>query len=206
MFRRLPTFMPLAFAATVGLFALTTVLTAQPAKPAVPPVATTPAPVDGTGIKRSQEENLKFFKKFSDEVLRLAQKWEKSDNPDDKTRAASLRSALKLIEEKGVEKLFKELIEGLGQKNLTGGDFNTLLGKDKKLMDALALILGVLETEDEMAALQRQIAETKAALEAVTKLKKDQENLRGRRQRREARDARQRGRGQGARPRRDAGH
>src|SRR5437763_8657967 len=141
MFRRLPTFLSLTFAATVGLFALTSVLTAQPPPAPATPAATPDAPTDGTGIKRSQEENLKFFKKFSDEVLRLAQKWEKSDNKDDKERAKSLRAALKLIEEKGVEKLFKELIEGLGQKNLTGGDFNTLLGKDKKLMDALDQIL-----------------------------------------------------------------
>ncbi len=106
MFRRLPTLMSLAFASTVGLFVLTSVLTAQPAPPAaVPPVPS--APIDGTGIKRNQEENLKFFKKFSDEVLRLAQKLEKSENAEDKERAKSLRSALKLIEEKGVEKLFK---------------------------------------------------------------------------------------------------
>src|SRR5688572_33030721 len=107
MFRRLPTFLSLSFAATVGLFALTSALTAQPPVPAAKPApgATAPAtPTDGTGIKRSQEENLKFFKRFSDEVLRLAQKWEKSDNADDKARAASLRAALKLIEEKGVEK------------------------------------------------------------------------------------------------------
>src|SRR5688572_30427233 len=156
MFRRLPTLLSLSFAATVGLFALTSFLTAQPPVPAAKPAAAPATPADGTGIKRSQEENLKFFKRFSEEVLRLAQKWEKSDNADDKARATSLRSALKLIEERGVEKLFKELIEGLGQKNLTGGDFNTILGKDQKLMEALEQILLVLETEDEMAELKRK--------------------------------------------------
>ena len=128
MFRRLPTFLSLAFAATVGLFALTTVLTAQPATPTTP--AAPAASGADAGVKRNQEENLKLFKRFSDEVLRLAQKWEKSDSGEDKARAQSLRTALKLIEEKGVEKLFKELIEGLGSKNLNGSDFNTLLGKE----------------------------------------------------------------------------
>ena len=69
MFRRLPTFLSLTFATTVGLFALTSALTAQP------------APVPATGVKRTQEENLKFYKSFTEQVLRLAQKWEKSDNP-----------------------------------------------------------------------------------------------------------------------------
>lgn len=170
MLRRLPGLMPLTFAAALGLFALTAALTAQP--PA--------APDPGSGIKRSQEENLKLFKRFSEEVLRLAQRWEKSDNPEDKERAKSLRGALKLIEEKGVEKLFKELIEGLSAKNLTGGDFNSILGKDRKLMEALEQILALLETEDEMARIQREIADLKRAIAEITKLKKDQENIRAR--------------------------
>jgi len=113
-------------------------------------------------------------------VLRLAQKWEKSDNADDKARATSLRSALKLIEEKGVEKLFKDLIEGLGQKNLTGGDFNTILGKDQKLMAALEEILAVLETEDETARIRQQIEDLKKAIAAIQQLKREQENIRAR--------------------------
>lgn len=172
MFRRLPTFLSLAFAATVGLFALTSVLTAQPPTPAASPAS--------GDVKRTQEENLKLFKRFSEEVLRLAQKWEKSDNNDDKERAKALRAALKLIEERGVEKLFKELVEGLGSKNLTGGDFNTLLGKDKKLMDALEQILNVLNTEDDISRLKREIDDLKKAIAAIQELKRAQENLRAR--------------------------
>lgn len=179
MFRRLPTFLSLTFAATVGLFALTSYLTAQP--PASPvPTATPALPTDSTLVKRSQEENLKLFKRFSEEVLRLAQKWEKSDNTDDKARAQSLRQALKLIEEKGVEKLFKELVEGLSQKNLTGTDFGTLLGKDKQLVAALEQILGVLETEDELAKLQAEIKAIQDAIKAIQELKRAQENIRAR--------------------------
>ena len=172
MFRRLPTFLSLAFAATVGLFALTTVLTAQPA-PTTPPAAGGDA-----GVKRNQEENLKLFKRFSEEVLRLAQKWEKSDNSGDKARAQSLRTALKLIEEKGVDKLFKELIEGLGSKNPDGTVFNTLDIKDKKLMAALEEIFNVLNTEDEEALRKKEIEDLKRAIEAVKELKRQQENLR----------------------------
>jgi hypothetical protein len=176
MFRRLPTLLSLAFATTVGLFALTSVLLAQPTKPAASPI---PGLGEG-GVKRTQEENLKLFKRFSEEVLRLAQRWEKSDNSEDKERAKSLRAALKLIEERGVDKLFRELVEGLGSKNLTGSDFSTLLGKDKKLMDALEQILNVLNTEDEWSKIQREIADLKKAIAAIQELKRAQENLRAR--------------------------
>ena len=171
MFRRLPIFLSLSFAATVGLFALTSVLTAQPPGS---------APISGSGIKRTQEENLKFFKRFSEEVLRLAQRWEKSDSPEDRERAKSLRTALKLIQEKGVEKMFKELIEGLGKANPNGGDFNTFLNKDKKIIEALEQILAVLETEDELSSLKRRIDDLKAAIAAIQKLKREQENVRAR--------------------------
>jgi hypothetical protein len=158
--------MPLAFVAALGLFALTPNSSAQP--------------TDTGGIKRTQEENLKLFKRFSEEVLRLAQRWEKSDSADDKERAKSLRGAMKLIEEKGVEKLFKELIEGLGAKAFTPGDLNTLLGKDKKLIAALEEILAVLETEDEAAKIARDIADLKKAIAEIKKLRDEQANLRAR--------------------------
>lgn len=167
MIRRLP-FLSLSLAAMVGLFAFTSVLTAQPAA----------AP--GTGTKRSQEENLKFYKNFAEQVLRLAQKWEKSDNVEDKERAKSLRSALKIAEEKGVEKLFKELIEGLNNKNLGGSDFETLLGKDKKLIDALTEILTLLETEDDAARIRAEIKKLEQAIKAINDLKRRQENILGR--------------------------
>jgi hypothetical protein len=179
MFRRLPTFMASSFAATVGLFILTSVLTAQP--PVPPPVpGFNPVPIDPNAIKRNEEQTRKLFLQFQDQVLRLAQRWEKSDNADDKERAKSLRAVLKLIEEKGVEKMFNELIDGISKKTPTTGDFNVWLGKDKKLMEALEQILAVLETEDELTRLKLEIEELKKQIEAVQKLKRDQENLRAR--------------------------
>ncbi|MFM8272768.1 MAG: hypothetical protein ACKODX_10605, partial [Gemmata sp.] len=163
--RRLP-IMPLVFAATLGLFVLTSVLTAQQ-----------PPPAAGTNPKRSQEENLKFYKNFMDQVLRLAQRWEKSDSSEDKDRAKSLRAVLKLAEERGVEKLFKELIEGLNAKSLGGSDFETLLGKDKKLIDALTEILKILETEDDSARVREEIRKLEEAIKAIRDIKTKQENL-----------------------------
>lgn len=180
MFRRLPTFLASSFAATVGLFLLTSFLPAQPPLPPATPAVPSPVPIDGGAIKRSEEETRKLFVQFQEQVLRLAQRWEKSDSAEDKERAKSLRTVLKIIEEKGVEKTFNELIEGLGQKAPTGGDFNTLLGKDKKLMEALEQILEVLNTESELERLKKEIEDLKKAIAAVQKLKRDQENLRAR--------------------------
>lgn len=170
MLRRLP---QVVFATTLGLFVLTSALTAQP-KPAP---GTTPAPASSTDVKRNQEENLKLFNAFKEQLLRLAQRWEKSDNADDKERSKSLRAVLKLIEEKGLDKNFKDLVEGLGKNNPNGGDFNDLIDKDKKLRDALNQILELLQTEDEIDRIRRLIAETKEAIKVIGELKRTQENI-----------------------------
>jgi hypothetical protein len=170
MFRRLP-IMPLAFAATLGLFGLTSVLVAQPPKPPVPAEIK-----PGDDIQRNQAENAKLFKRFSDEALRLAQKWEKSENPEERERAKSLREALKLAAEKGVDNLFKELQQGLGGRN---GDFGALLGKDAKLVAALEEILKALK-EDESDKIAREIAELKKLIAEIERLKREQENIRAR--------------------------
>ena len=163
MVRRLVLCLPLA--AIVGLFALNSATPAQ----------TPPASPGPDKIKGSQEENLKFFKKFADEMLRLAQRWEKSDNPDDRDRAKSLRAALTLIEQKGVENLFKDLVRGLGSKNPNQTELQNLLGKDAKLIAALKEILDTLETEDEAERIRKQIKELEEAIKAITEVKRKQE-------------------------------
>ena len=171
MFRRLPTFQSLTLATAVGLFALSSVLLAQP------PGTGTDNP--GVKIKNTQEENLKLFKRFADEALRLAQKWEKSDSPDDRERAKT-SAALKLVDEKNVENLFKELVKGLGNPNPNSTEFNSIFGKDAKLILALQEILSTLDTEDEAKRIRDEIAKIKAAMEEIKRLKREQENVAGR--------------------------
>src|SRR5438874_4616701 len=119
--RRLPILAPLFVAAAVGLFALTSALTAQ--APSTPPPAAGADP-----LKSGQEENFQLYKQFSDKLLELAQRWEKSDNPEDKERAKTIRSALKIATERGVNNLFKDLVEGLASPNQTGDKVGKLLG------------------------------------------------------------------------------
>jgi len=162
-------FLPGLLVATVGLFALTSVMTAQP--PTTPP--------SSDGIKRTEEENLKLYKRFADELLKLAQKWEKSDNPDEKERAKSLRAALKLAEEKGIENLFKGLIQPLTKPN-PGSELPAMLAKDKALIAALKEVLETLNTEDEAEKNKRLRMETEAFLKEAKRILREQETLRAR--------------------------
>ncbi len=174
MFRRLPNFLSLTlmftFAATVGLFALSSILLAQPPASDVKPA----------DIKRTQEENKKLFTRLSNDILKLALRWEKSDTPEDKERAKTLRAVLRLIEEKGVDTLFKQLVEGIDKPNTSGNDVGNLIGKDEKLIAALDEIINTLNTEDEAARIAREIKDLKELIKRVEQIKRDQENLRAR--------------------------
>src|SRR5436853_476445 len=99
MSRRLPTLLPLALAAAVGLFALTAVVTAQPPQPAPPPGETT----DPNRIKEQQEENLKKYKLFAVQLRELERKWAASPDPEDQKRAQTIKAALDLAGVHGVE-------------------------------------------------------------------------------------------------------
>ena len=155
----------LRMAAVFGLF-VAAVASAQPPRPAGGP---------GDGIKRTNEENFKLYKKFADDLLSLAQKWEKSDNPDEKARAKSLRAALKLGEEKGVENLFRGVLASV-QGAKAGPQFDDLFAKDATLLRALEEILETLETEDESDRIKREILELKDFIKEATRIKREQEN------------------------------
>jgi hypothetical protein len=174
--RRLP-ILPLVLATTVALFFLTSLLTAQP--PAAQPASVTPSSSPGDGIKRTQEDNLKLYKRFAGELLKLAQRWEKSDNIDERTRAKTLRAALKIADEKGVENLFKSVLNGLAGLR-TGPEFEDALAKDAALVAALKEVLETLETEDEAERIKREIEALKDLLKEAARIKREQETLRGR--------------------------
>ncbi|MFO0799880.1 MAG: hypothetical protein U0804_20615 [Gemmataceae bacterium] len=152
--------------AAFGLFAIA-VASGQPPRPAGSP---------GDGIKRTNEENFKLYKKFADDLLSLAQKWEKSDNPDEKARAKSLRAALKIGEERGVENLFRGVLAAV-QGAKAGPQFDDLIAKDATLLRALEEILETLETEDESDRIRREILSLKEFIKETQRIKRDQENL-----------------------------
>jgi len=84
----------LALAAFAGMTALATGQGQPPAagkKPADSQVAPT---ATKEGAQTEQEKNAVLFRQFAAELLRLAQKLEKSDKPDDQARAKTIRTAL----------------------------------------------------------------------------------------------------------------
>lgn len=171
--RRLPPPLPLALALAVGLFALASALTARPpAAQPTPPAAGTP----GTGIKQTQEENHKLYKRFADELLKLAQKWEKSDSTEERERAKSLRTALKIADEKGVESLFRGVLNTVGGLK-SGPEFDAILAKDAALTKALQEILETLETEGEADKIAREIKDLKELIKEAARIKREQETL-----------------------------
>lgn len=165
MIRRFPV-LPALLAAAVGLFALV------PSSPAQPPA-------DNPAERAEREENnLKLYKRFADELLKLAQRWEKSDNADEKARAKTLRAALKIADERGVETLFRGMVSGL--RGSKAGDFPDLIAKDKVLIKALEEVLDTLDTEDEAERIKRERLELEELVKIVKQLKLEEETLRAR--------------------------
>jgi hypothetical protein len=159
---------------TLTLLAFTSLLVAQLSAQAGQPE------IKPGDIKRTQEESKKLYSRLMTDILKLALKWEKSDSSEDRERAKTLRAVLKMAEEKGLDTLFKQLVEGLDNKNANTGDIQSLLGKDEKLIAALLEILKTLETEDEAAMIRQKILELKEIIKEVERIKREQENLRAR--------------------------
>lgn len=172
------------FAPAAVLLLFGGVLLAQPPKPADPPKppavpADAPdAPKATTDLRKPQEQNAKLFKELSLGLLRLAQKLEKSDRPEDVERAKTIRSALKVAEETGVETQFQKLIGGLGKGTNRLPELEQLAGQDAELAKALQQIVEILMTDDETARIKAEIARLTEMLKEVKDIKRREEIIR----------------------------
>src|SRR5262249_35900266 len=152
-------------AALVGLFALTSALLAQPPAPTQPP-GTPPTPGNPATIRSGEKRNLEDYQNLTNELRKLAQRWNNSPDPPARASAAIIEDALKKAEEKGVKNLFDEIIGGLEGKNDPSiGELAKLIQKDKALNDALAEIIAILESDDALTKLQKEILETQKLIE-----------------------------------------
>ena len=177
-----PGSLSLAVVAALGVYAGASFALGQPpVTPVTPPATPVDTRVDPNTIRDRQQKAQDDYEKFEAKVLALAQKWEKGDDAD-RERAKGLRLALKTAQEKGVEGLFKDISGGLGTKSVdpTSEAFRTLLEKDADLTAALEKVLDDLRAEDELAKLKREIADIKALMKEVDRLKREQENIRAR--------------------------
>lgn len=175
MIRRLPT---LLLAATVGLFAVTRVAPAQPPKADPAPASSPDQPKSAGELRKPEEQNAKLFRELAQGLLRLAQKLERSDKPEDQERAKTIRAALKVAEEAGVENQFQKLIAAMGKGSPGTTDLNAMVGQDAELTKALEQIVGILMTDDETARIRAEIARLTELLKEVKDIKRRQEILR----------------------------
>lgn len=142
---------------------------AAPKKPGDPPTAPSASPEES---RLQQEANAALYRKFEAELLRLAQKLEKSDKPGDQDRAKTIRKALDVSETAGVGNQFKAMIEKMRANPNKTQDYADLLGGDQQLVTTLQEILTILMTDDESARIKAEIARLEAFLKEIKDLKR----------------------------------
>ena len=168
--RRSPV-LPLARVAVFGLLLVASALCAQP--PAGQPVQ----PVNPNKLRSDEKRNLDDYQTLVNELRKLSQRWKNSPNPEDKARAQVIEDALKRAEERGVKNLFEEIIGGLdGKADPSSGDLARLIQKDKELNKALQEVIDILEADDALSKLRKEIESTEALVKDIKRLKADQEN------------------------------
>ena len=126
MFSRLPRLLPALAVAAAGLLLLAT---GSPAQQPTPAPAGQPSAAD---LKAKQEENAKLFKDFTDSLVRLANRLEKSDRLEDKEKAKTITRAIELASKETVSGQFSKLVQGLA-KGKTDFDLSNLQGDEAQL-------------------------------------------------------------------------
>jgi len=171
MFVRLPAGRPVALAALVGLFALSTAIVAQPPAP-----ADVKSPAD---LRGQQEQNAILFAKFQRELLQLAQKLERSDRPEDKDRAKTIYSALDLAKKENLDTQFQKMIAAMGKGGSNSQEIGAIIGQDAQLTKVLQEIMQILMTDDESARIKAEIAKLEQHIKEAKEIKRNQETIRG---------------------------
>jgi hypothetical protein len=119
------------------------------ASPAQPPAADPPKST--SDLRRPQEQNAKVYRELTRGLLALAQKLERSDRPEDRERAKTIRSALDVAEKANIDNQFQALVAGLGRGTGQATEVQKLIGQNTDLQKSLVEMLNVLMTDDESA-------------------------------------------------------
>ncbi len=160
-------------AALVGA-ALMVAAAIAPAQAPKPAEAATPG-----DLRSPQEQNADLFRKFTRELLFLAQKLEKSDRPEDKERAKVITAALELAKQEGVETQFQKMIAGLAKGGTNLQQLDGIAGQDKQLQKALQDIMMVLMTDDAATQAKTERERLEKILFETRELLRQQKTLRG---------------------------
>jgi hypothetical protein len=146
----------LAFAAAFLAIGLN--LQAQPpAKKAdTPPV---PTDFNTKELSAKQQATELQYKGFTRSLLTLAQKLEKSERLEDKDKAKTLRRAIELADKEGVDNRFVSLVRTVTKNGEIGiSDLTSAAGQNEELIKILIELRAILESDDELARIQAEIA------------------------------------------------
>ncbi len=143
------------------------------------PAATGATPVAGESVG-TQARLQREFLEFKLALKLLEQRLEKSGKPEDKLRAASITSALKMIEEKSTDAKFENILQDLRKQELfkSTDKLQDLVDRNKDLAEDLARLIEALNRDPE-AELRRQREEAKKILERIKDVIGKQERVRG---------------------------
>src|SRR6476661_7387807 len=153
------------FAAGLNLQAQPPAATPKPAPntPAATPPPAAPAAAQDASLKdlvARQQALERQYKAFTTNLLALAQKLEKSDRVEDKDKAKSLRKAIDLADKEGVDNKFTTLLRTLTGKNggldLSINEITSARNQNDELVKALKEILGILQSDDELARIKAE--------------------------------------------------
>jgi hypothetical protein len=101
---------------------------------------------------------------------------EKSERPEAKDQAKTIRTALDKAEKDGIDSQFTKLVTGLASAK-SSIDFGNLSQEDKQLVQMLKSLMTILETDDETARLKEEIRKLEAFIKELKGIKNKQENL-----------------------------
>ena len=143
------------------------------------PAASGATPVAGESVG-TQARLQREFLEFKLALKLLEQRLEKSGKPEDKLRAASITSALKMIEEKSTDAKFENILQDLRKQELfkSTDKLQGLVDRNKDLAEDLARLIEALNRDPE-AELRRQREEAKKILERIKDVIGKQERVRG---------------------------
>ncbi len=132
-------------------------------------------------IKDEARENQQVlerrFKDFEQSLLRLAQRLEKSSKPEDRQRADTLKKAIALVGDQGVDLKFKTLIEILQKPStsLSLTEIKQAMDQNKMLAEDIRAILALLMADNRDDQLKDEIKRLMELIKQLQKIKREQQ-------------------------------
>jgi hypothetical protein len=167
--------------ACLSLLAFGWVLVVRADDPVKPDDSTKPKDdKSSAAIKEESRENQQMlerrFKDFEQSLLRLAQRLEKSSKPEDRQRAETLKKAIALVGDQGVDLKFKTLIEILQKPStsLSLTEIKEAMDQNKMLAEDIRAILALLMADNRDDQLKNEIKRLMELIKQLDKVIREQ--------------------------------